>query len=160
MAIFDNDIRGIGGWLAFFLVTLGLITPISSLLSVGALAADPAAAAGYGEAWSTLIAFEWAMAGITAAAAWFAVWQFFKVKRRRTVRIAIAVLWLMATIALVVEPIGVAALAGITYGDLFEQTPADFVRPVVYSTIWTAYLLKSVRVANTYPVDGSAAEVA
>jgi len=159
MAIFDNELRGIGGWLAFFLVTLGIVTPLTSLFSVGALAADPAAAAGYGENWNTLLAFEWAMAGLTAAAAWIAVWHFFKVKQRRTVRIAVLVLWAMAFIALVAEPIGVAMLAGITYGELFEQTPDGFIRPVVYSTIWTAYLLKSVRVANTYPAEGSAGEV-
>lgn len=160
MANLDDDLQGIGGWLAFFLVTLGVITPLTTLFSVATLTADTETAAGFGAMWGQLLALEWTVAGVSIAGCWVAVWHFFKVRSWRTVRLAVATLWVLCLLALVVEPLGVAFLAGLNYGDLFAGAPGEFLRPLVYSSIWTAYLLKSVRVANTYPVDGSAEEIA
>jgi hypothetical protein len=157
MAHDDGELRGIGGWLAFFLVTLGVITPVFSILSVAALSADAAVAASYGELWSTLLALEWSLVGITVAAAWLAVWHFFTVRSRRTVRLAVAVLWLIALLAVLGEPLGISLVTGLPLGQFLGQ---DVVRPLVYSTLWTAYLLKSERVANTYPAAGTDDEIA
>jgi hypothetical protein len=159
MANNDSELRGIGGWLAFFLVTLGIVTPVSSLASVAVLSADSDVAASYGELWDRLLIFEWAIAGVAAAAGWVTVWLFFNARRWATIRLAVAVLWGLAALGLVGEPLVVSLLGGIAFGDIFAEAPADFVRPLVYSSIWTAYLLKSERVANTYPRDGSVHEV-
>lgn len=159
MASDDGELRGIGGWLAFFLVTLGVITPVATLLSVATLAADAGVAASYGPQWEQLLVLEWTVAGASTAAAWVAVWHFFKVRRRRTVRLAIGVLWGLAAAATVVEPLAVSLLTGMAYGDMFAGAPSEFIRPLIYSSIWSAYLLKSERVANTYPREDAPGEI-
>ena len=160
MAIYEGELRGIGGWLAFFLVTLGVISPASIVISVATLAADANVAASYGPQWGQLLALEWTVAGASVAGVWLAVWQFFTVKRWRTVRFPIGVLWLLALLTLVVEPLAVSLMTGMAYADMFAGAPGEFVRPLVYSSIWTAYLLKSERVANTYPLADPGDEVA
>lgn len=151
MANDNGELHGIGGWLAFFLVTFGLVTPVATFLSVVALVGDTQVAANFGPAWDQLVVLEWGIVGVTVAATWFAVWQFFTVHHWRTVRLAVGVLWLLAALALVVEPLGVSLLTGATFGDVFSGAATEFVRPLIYSSLWTAYLLKSERVANTYP---------
>ena len=152
MANYDGELRGIGGWLAFFLVTLGVFTPLNAVVSLATLAADAEVAASYGAQWGRLLVLEWTLVGISVAAAWVAVWQFFHVRRWQTVRFAIGVLWLLALLAVVGEPLGVSLMTGLAFGDVFAGAAGEFVRPLVYSSLWTAYLLKSERVANTYPL--------
>ena len=159
MANDNGELQGIGGWLAFFLITLGVFTPLTTLLSVATLAADPQVAANFGPTWGSLLVLEWSFVGVTAAATWVAVWQFFTVRHWRTVRLTIGVLWLLAAMAVIVEPLGVSLLMGMAIGDVFAGAPYEFIRPLIYSSIWTAYLLKSERVANTYPPFGSGNEV-
>ena len=159
MANYDGELRGIGGWLGLFLVTLGVFTPLSVLISVGTLAGDAAVAAQYGATWDRLLLFEWTFAGVSVVAAWAAVWQFFTVQRWRTVRFAIGVLWTLAFLGVVGEPLMVSLLTGLSYADLYAGAAGEFVRPLIYSSIWTAYLLKSERVANTYPRTASDDEV-
>ncbi|HST35469.1 MAG TPA: hypothetical protein VLK25_02410, partial [Allosphingosinicella sp.] len=57
---------------------------------------------------------------------------------------------------------GLSLIMGITLRDLVGAADATYVRPFVYSTIWTLYLLNSRRVAHTYeksPVPEGIAEV-
>jgi hypothetical protein len=42
-------------------------------------------------------------------------------------------------------------LTGLSFGEVMAEGGArDIIRPLGFSLIWTAYLLKSVRVQNTY----------
>jgi hypothetical protein len=160
MAYDDGELRGIGGWLAFFLITLGVITPLRTVFAVASLTADSQIAANLGELRMPVLAFEWSLAAFSIAAAGVAVWHFFNVQHWRTVRFAIGVLWLFAALSLVVEPLGVSLLTGVALGEIISGAPAEFIQPLIYSSIWTAYLLKSERVANTYPRAGGGGEVA
>lgn len=136
-----RQLRGVGGWLLFFLLTFAVFTPIRTGIEVfvelGNAGADPDAAAG---AWLWLgayLIFTWAIT------AWFVL-----VRRWSSVLLMIAVMWLETLFG----------IASLVFLPAYEGAPADgaligfqAVTAFVYPTIWTAYLLKSVRVANTYP---------
>jgi hypothetical protein len=148
MAYGDGD-RGVGGWLAFFLVTLGIFTPgatiILTLLSFG----DPDAAFAY-RMYPGLGAAVIAIAGVLVAACWFACWRFLTVFNPQTVRIGIATLIFTTLMSIVVEPMVVSAFTGIDFGTLLGVLGPEQFRPIGYATIWTLYLLLSKRVKNTY----------
>lgn len=145
-----DELHGIGGWLAFFLVTLGVFGPLASIVSVIGLTNDPVAVSMMGDLWGTVVTFEWAVTGLACAAMWFAVARFFLVRNWNTVRIAIGVLWLVAALGILVEPMGIALIAGLDPGTIYGGMGLATIRPLIYATVWTAYLLKSDRVANTY----------
>lgn len=150
MAYRDGPV-GIGGWLAFFLTTLGVFAPIRIALSAYELFADPRIARAYGENWNAIVAAEAVIIALNLAALAFIVWRFFARRNWDTVRIGIAGIWLIPFGVTIVETIAVSAIAGISATELLGQTTPDLVRALVYSAVWTAYLLRSVRVANTYP---------
>jgi hypothetical protein len=145
-----KQLEGIGGWLAFFLVTLGVITPISVLVTTGITTTSTDVDPGFLSVWPRVVVMEWILAGITALACWFALYRFLRVRTWQTVRIGIAVLVLITAIAIFVEPLLAAALLGVSFGQIFQATGSELVRPIIYCGIWTAYLLRSDRVANTY----------
>lgn len=151
----DGELRGIGGWLAFFLVVIGVFSPLRVAGTLWTnLYGDPSVAAAYGAAWPTLELAEWIIAGLTLAGCWFVVWRLYRVRNWTSVRIAIAGIWLLALGTIFVEMVAVAWIAGIPLDQLGAGLVAELVRPIIFCLVWTAYLLKSVRVANTYDRDG------
>ena len=150
MAYSDGD-EGIGGWLAFFLVTLGLFSPLSALYGVTTTLADPNLPAAYGPAWSNLVIAEWSLTGLTCLLCWFAAGRFLLVRNWRTVQIGIATLLFLCLANVVIEPLAVSLISGLSFNLLFAQVGVGLFRPFVYTAIWTAYLLNSARVAATYP---------
>jgi hypothetical protein len=148
MAYADGD-RGVGGWLAFFLVTLGIFTPGATILMTLLSFRDPDAALAY-QMYPGLTSVSVGMTLAIAAICWFACWRFLKVFNWQTVRIGIGTLVLLAATSILVEPMVVSAVTGIEFGTLFGLLGPEQFRPIVYSTIWTLYLLLSKRVRNTY----------
>lgn len=146
----DSQIEGIGGWLAFFLVTLGLVTPISVLVTTGLTTGADDVAPEFLSVWPRVVAMEWALAAITALACWFALYRFLRVRNWQTVRIGVGTLILITFIAVIVEPLLTAAMLGVPLGQVFQAAGTAIVRPLVYCGLWSAYLLNSKRVANTY----------
>ena len=150
MAYSDGP-RGIGGWLGFFLITLGVIGPLRILINAYGLFADPRIAAAYGDRWTMLAAAEAILIVLNLGALAFLVWRFFAHRTWQTVRICIAGIWLLPIVVTVLETLAVTLVGGIAAGPLIAQMLPDMFQALIYATIWTAYLLRSVRVANTYP---------
>ena len=151
MADHDPSLRGVGGWLAFFLVTLGIFTPLAFIVTGYQVLADPQVAVAYGDVWPTLRNAEIAFIAFVLAILWFACWRFLNVFNWTTVRIGIATLWVLAPLNVFGETFLVSRIAGLDFNELLAETPGpDMVRPFIYATIWTAYLLHSQRVRNTY----------
>lgn len=128
----DRQLRGIGGWLLFFLLTFAVFTPLRAAIEalVGIRGStDPDLVLGTWIFLGAYLLFTWAVT------AWFVL-----VRKPSSVWLVIVVMWLEAlggAALLILEgAAGLAALGAIT--------------AFVYPTIWTAYLLKSERVANTY----------
>ncbi|MBA4763583.1 DUF2569 family protein [Sphingomonas sp.] len=132
----DNDnhtqLRGIGGWLLFFLLTFAVFTPLRATIEMlGEIrgSTDPDLVTGLWIFLGVYLVFTWAVT------AWFVL-----VRKPSSVWLVIVVMWLEAlggaTLLILEGAAGLAAMGAIT--------------AFVYPTIWTAYLLKSERVANTY----------
>lgn len=159
MAYGDGD-RGVGGWLAFFLVTLGIFTPLATIIGVAVALNDPAAAAVLGPAWTSLRNGEIVLTVLTVGLCWFACWRFLSVFNWTTVKIGIATLWSLVALSVIGEPLVVSMVTGIDLGLLMREMGFDLIRPFFYGTIWTLYLLKSMRVRNTYSGEAVREEMA
>lgn len=132
----DNDnhtqLRGIGGWLLFFLLTFAVFTPLRATIEMLVEirgSTDP-----------DLVTRLWIFLGVYLVFTWAVTAWFVLVRKPSSVWLVIVVMWLEAlggAALLILEgAAGLAAMGAIT--------------AFVYPTIWTAYLLKSGRVANTY----------
>lgn len=147
---YDDELRGVGGWLAFFLVTLGIFTPGFIVITTltGFADRDWQIAA---QMFPMLPVVDYICSAVTIALCWFAVYRFLRVYNWNTVRIGIATLWAVVFINVVVSSFAVTSITGVPFSLLMEQAgPALFIRPLVYAGVWTAFLLNSVRVRNTY----------
>jgi hypothetical protein len=156
---YGEDDRGVGGWLAFFLITLGVVTPALTLYSVWLTLSDPAIASAFGPSWPAFRASETILAAAVLGICWFTCWRFLTRFNWQTVRIGMVALGLLALLSVIVEPLVLATLTGIPLGMIMGAAGAELIRPIVYSTVWSLYLLRSRRVANTYGGAGSTQEL-
>lgn len=147
---YESGPEGVGGWLVFFLVTLGIFTPLGLIVGTAATFADPTVAAAYGSIYGTLVAAEWAFVAFVVALCWIACFMFLRVFRPVTKWVGIGILWTIALASVLGEPVLVSAIAGIDLQLILQEMGAQLIRPFFYAGIWTAYLLISKRVANTY----------
>ncbi|HYJ53825.1 MAG TPA: DUF2569 family protein [Allosphingosinicella sp.] len=151
MAYNDEGGAGVGGWLAFFVLVLGFFTPVGMVVSlVSTLYGDPSIAPAYGAQWATLQTFEWSLLAAIAAGCWYIVWRLHKVQVWQTVRMTIAWLWILAIGSTSVDFIGISLITGLPVRDLMQGADVEIARPFVFAVVWTAYFLRSKRVANTY----------
>jgi hypothetical protein len=150
MSYDDRDLRGVGGWLAFLVIILAVLTPLRILVSTLQLYNDPTIAAAFGSRWALIQAIEIGLSVATVLFSWYLAWRLNAVEVWRTVQIVIAGLWILSLGTLAVEVLAVSLLGGLPLGAMLEAMTVEIVRGFVFSGIWTAYLLKSRRVANTY----------
>jgi len=161
MAFNDPDGAGVGGWLAFFVLVMAAFTPLTMVVTTATtLYGDAAMPLAYADHWAALQIFEWSLAAAVIAGCWFIAWRLVKVQAWRTVRVTIAGIWIIALGSLLAEFLGVALIAGLPLTLLAADLGRELVRPLVFCTVWTAYFLRSKRVANTYPRHPEADEVA
>jgi hypothetical protein len=142
--------KGVGGWLAFFLVTLGIFSPATTIFSLVTTLNNPQIATAYGEKFQLLSNLEWGLGGATCLLCWFACYRFLMVFNWTTVLIGIGTLASLAVMNILIEPMLVSYITAIPFDTLFQAMGAESVRPLVYTGIWTTYLLRSERVSNTY----------
>ena len=153
MSYDDRYLRGVGGWLAFLFIILAFLTPIRGGFTIFWLLTDPALAAAYGEVWPLLQAIELVMAVVGIIGAWYLAWRINSVHEPSTVPIVIAGLWVLGFVLVAVELVVVALVAGIGLGEMLSASGFDLARGAAFSAIWSLYMLKSRRVANTYGSD-------
>jgi hypothetical protein len=157
----DRTLVGVGGWLAFFVISLAVLTPLALIGGTAAnLYGDPAVAAAYGDNWTALQAFEWTLSLLIVALAWYLSWRLMKVEVWQTVRIVIAGIWVIGVGGVVAEAIGVWLIGGISLDLALGAVAPELIRPFIYSAIWTTYFLRSQRVANTYLRDSDPDDIA
>ena len=127
---------GMSGWLAVFVVTLGLNAVICLSLS-GSLARDALNGSGpiANPRLHRYVVAAALLAMIRSAGYAIVAWRLVGSRTRWTPRIAIAGVWLIGP--------GSWLATGAT-------ASWAALGPILYAAIWTAYLLRSDRVANTY----------
>ena len=141
---------GVGGWLVFFLIGLGLLSPLMVIVSLVGLYSDPQIAAAYGDTWPVLEMFEWLLTAGQLALLWFMTWRLLRVHVWQTVRIVIVGIWTAAIAIPILEIVGISLISGIAFDAIAAGLVPEFIRGLIYCAIWTAYFLRSERVSNTY----------
>lgn len=152
--------QGVGGWLIFFVVALGLVSPIVTLVSVVSVVFDPVMADAYGAGWAAIQIAEWTLAGLSFLGAWYLIWRLIYIRSWRTVRWVISGIWILTVGGGIFELAIVTYFTGIPIGSLLIAMGPTAVRPFIFCAIWTAYFLCSKRVANTYPRHGGQDQLA
>jgi Protein of unknown function (DUF2569) len=157
----DSDETGLGGWLAFFVFAMAGLTPVAMVYSTWtALYGDESVGFAAMDYWTTLQVFEWSLAAVVIAGCWFIAARLAWVQVWRSVQITIAGIWILGLGSLLVDFVGVSMITGIPLALLASGLGPEVVRPLIFGAIWTAYFLRSKRVANTYRRDGDPEEVA
>jgi hypothetical protein len=145
-----KGLKGVGGWLLLLILILIVLRPIWTAFrnvqkweGLKQTAGEYATTAEYG----SLHAVSWtgyAVSTIIGIAAGLMLW---KRHRPSTVKIAIGAFWLTGPgIGLIIYLAGLYAV-----GEPAAFSDLKFLLvPVVSAALWTAYLLKSKRVRNTY----------
>ena len=147
------------GWLAFFLVTLGVLSPLNAGFALFQTVTAPSL---MGDQWSAIRTIYMIGNGSIIVIAWFITWRLLRVRTWQSVRIAVAGLCVVAIFPHAFEIIAGSVVTGASIGSLVAGWGYRLFQPLIYSTIWTAYLLRSERVANTYeryPAEDELAEV-
>ena len=157
----DDELRGVKGWLLTFVIIMAVISPLYGTFQVyQSLYSGPITAVGDNPLVASLRTFEWLLLGVSALLCWFVAYRLLAVFNWLSVQIAIAVIWIAGLGGSIAEYVGVSMISGIDVGDIIaEAGPRGIIQPIIFGVIWTSYLLKSERVANTYRDPGEQAEV-
>lgn len=155
MAYDDRALRGVGGWLALFIVVITIVSPVLGVLR---LIFDPVARIASNAPIAPLADWVWltpwwALAAIivgTTLGQWFIAWRLVRIRRWTSVRTAVVGLWLLAGFDFIMRAAVSSAAFFMPLATVLAETGFGQVRPFVFSAIWTAYLLLSRRVRNTY----------
>jgi hypothetical protein len=150
MSYSDHELRGIGGWLAFLVVILALLTPLRTIVETVQIYSDPTMLEVFGDRWALVQGFEIALSAAGVAWAWYLAWRLNSVHTWKTIRIVIPGLWILSIGSISLELLVLSLVGGLPIGLMLEPVAPEIARGAVFGGIWTAYLLKSVRVANTY----------
>jgi hypothetical protein len=153
MAELEKDaLYGVGGWLMFLVVIIGIISPLRVLVETAAnLNIDAATAATLGPNWGTYVGLTWVIAAITVAGAAALAWRMYKVHTPQTLKIAKVGLWVLAFAPSFADMAASAILFPDIMGAYFGGDFAiQFAKLFVFPTVWTLYLFRSRRCANTY----------
>ena len=152
MAYDERALRGVGGWLAFFVITLTVLGPLRSLVELVGLFSMPTPP-GLEEGWPRLRALSVGEMLIKVALCAYLAWRLVARQTPDTPRIVIAGLWALALVVGPVSLLLVAAFVGLPLGALVAGSALGLGQSIGYALIWTLYLKKSRRVANTYTPD-------
>ena len=147
----ERDTPRIGGWLAFFLLTLGVISPAGTLIKTATEAAV--------YRWGSLTTFGqitvdaalWIIGGIGAVASCGLALMLLRVRRWASVRGTIGGIWSIACFDIVSRSVVVDSAFAEPLLFSLRHPSVGQLRPLIFCVVWTAYLLRSSRVANTYP---------
>lgn len=155
----DRTLVGIGGWLAFFVFILAVLTPLRTALNIGELLSQPENAAIFGDSWTLISRIEIVLGVISILGGWFLVWRLVKFEHWKTVRIVIAGIWILGVGLASLELLMISLVGGIAAEVVVSSGTIALIQPVIFGAIWTAYFLKSERVANTYLRDADPDEL-
>jgi hypothetical protein len=161
MAEENRELRGVEGWLRFFVIVIGVFSPLRMVAMTAVnLYGDPQVAAAYGDLWPMLQAAEWAIVAAAILGCWFMAWRLVRRRVRATVRITIAGIWLLALGTQIADLLMVSLVAAIPLGELAAAMAGDMAKSIGFGLVWTSYFLVSKRVANTYVRNSADEEIA
>lgn len=146
--------QGIGGWLALFILGLIVLSPIAALNSYNS---------GVGSAterypqlqnnaqWIAFASGAWWIMAVASVIKVLAGIKLIVDKRKSSVMLAVAALWVSGLGAVIAQYVLITSVYPKESGDIIDEQAGAAIATVITAGIWTAYLLKSKRVKNTYP---------
>jgi hypothetical protein len=143
----DGTPKDVRGWLLVFVILQLLSIAIFTLLPIiGSVRILEQSVALVGSGWRAFIYIVMGWESLKLLGVASLVWLMVRDRRWRTVRLNIAGLWLFGPVwRLAIDGVAWAVFAFDGYNIFWH-----YVGPVLYCSLWTAYLLTSERVANTY----------
>lgn len=161
-------ISGVGGWLGFLIVVLMIINPLSGFGSLSNEFHDVLELFPQLENNTQLKTYKqvaWLILAALASTSFAAGYRLWKFHCPESVRFAIIAIWLVGPLghALYIVFIGnyldiiskVAHFSSNVRGHIIDKTFTDTIYSVIAAVIWTAYLMRSTRVRNTYKLPNS-----
>ncbi|MCD6535174.1 MAG: DUF2569 family protein [Deltaproteobacteria bacterium] len=142
---------GIGGWLLLLVINLSAIAPLASIgLLFGEIAKEERA---YPQLlnldkWASYKTITWCYTAVIIALCIYAGIILVRSKTWVSVQRSIIIFWIVWPFSDIFQ----VSLLTFLFGNNFitAHTVGTFIGSILAATIWTAYLLKSIRVRNTY----------
>ncbi len=148
----DVPLKGVGGWLGFLVLRYMVFMPIMLIGRTQNELADAEKQAPQlleMASWLKYKSILWPTIWVFIAVSVYAGYGLWKVHIRQSVTTAIAAEWLLSLGIYA----GTLLAMHIAFGEIPSLTPdtfGGFFGSLIMSSIWTAYLLRSRRVKNTY----------
>lgn len=146
-------LKGMGGWLAFLVVTLMVLWPLSGLIGIYESFAqieqtvDVAGTA----AWQKYKVVNWLLFIVSAVVSFLAGYRLYKAHDKESVHFAVYAIWFAGPVlSLAASMTGLILLNAPYVEGGLRQGLANIVFSVVAAALGTVYLKRSVRVKNTY----------
>jgi len=145
----NDDLRGVYGWLRWLVIVLLVPSPLfliggtsNDIYTVEKLSPQMLTLPG----WDTYKTVIWSVTLTNAAALFASGWRLLKHHIPSSVGITIAVLWATPFASVFAAKVAATFIFDINIPVKFDA----LTQPILFSMIWTAYLLTSKRVKNTY----------
>jgi len=153
-ATFQSSIHGIGGWLVLLIGGMMIFGPLFQLGNISnefrdALEKYPQLAGN--SQWQNYKQVSWIIFMASASISFAAGYRLWKIHRPESVRFAIIANWLVGPLQNALYIVFAAIIFGTrSGGDAIAQMITSVIISCISAGIWTAYLIRSVRVKNTY----------
>jgi hypothetical protein len=149
--VYGAEATGVAGWFGLLWLSFVFLLPGLATLAAVRVYSRPGLVLLPEEIFRSLVIVQWAAAAATVALCWFLAWRLSQRPVWRSVEIAIAGLWAWAIIVKGGQFAGVTIATAIPLSAMLDRGWTSLALPVLFAAAWTAYLLRSRRVARTYP---------
>jgi len=153
------NISGVGGWLAILVVGLTIIGPLwgfSELSTYFRKSVEEFPRLASNARWQNYEHASWLIFTASAVISFAGGLRLWKTHLPESVRFAIIALWLAGPLANVLYIVSaIIIFGGNVNGHFIAQMVGGIISSVIGASIWTAYLMRSVRVRNTYKLPHS-----
>lgn len=149
------ELRGVGGWLMFFIITIMVFSPLKLVASSLANFSDTErlypVLIGFSP-WEEYKFFNWMMAFIAIVIFVWCGWILLKHHTWASVRRTIICIWTVPILLVLGDVIAADYFLDLGPSETMgAEVTVNFAGVAIYATIWSLYLTLSRRVENTYP---------
>lgn len=149
-----DSLKGVGGWLAFLIVILTVLSPVANIGMLAKEFHDIEMESPIMLHISAYVQYKWFCWGAVLVASAISITAgclLWKKHEWKSVRYTISVLWLIGPFSIVLVGLYFYMSFGTDMiGGFMKDMSGPFAKSIFWAIVWTAYLLKSKRVRNTY----------
>ena len=151
----EKRLYGIGGWLQFLIISLMILSPLVAFgQTLSEIKTQEAGIQNLVDnpLWQSIKITIWTFTAIQCSLIISAGFRLWKDHRRTSVRYAITMLWIAGPLLSLIAVLVIAFIGNVDpfAGPQVAQAIGSSMAGVIGATVWTLYLMRSQRVANTY----------